>query len=318
MKRLTVVLLAILLAVLPVAAEGPGGLMLKVMALPGTTGLTLVKLFADRPSLGQGVSAEYSIVKTPDQMVAKIISGEADVAAIPTNTAAVLYNKGIAIKLAAITNWGVMYVVGRDGSVKSWKDLKGREVAVTGRGATPDILFRHFLSANGLDPEAEVAIQYFSSSIELTQLLAAGKVQLATLPEPWVTEALRKDSSLRILLDYQEEWKRLEKRRESYPQSCLVIKAQLARERPQVAAELLKQAAASSVWVNRNPAEAGRLAQEYVQISAEAAQNAIPRCNLRFAEGTVVKPEVDYYLGKLLGFDPQAVGGKLPDAGFYF
>lgn len=310
------VLLFVLLAVAwPAAGAEP--VRFNVMALPGTTGLSLVKVFADRPDLGPGIAAEYSVVKTPEQIMAKIIAGEADVAAVPTNTAAILYNKGVAVRLAAITNWGVTYLVGPRGAISSWRDLRGREVALTGRGATPDILFRHFAKVNGLDPDKDLRIQYFASAVELAQLLAAGRVAFAVLPEPWVTEALRLEPALEVLLDFQAEWRRLEKSRESYPQSCLVVRTRFAGEHPQAVAALLKQAALSSEWVNANPREAGRLAQEHVQIPAETAAAAIPRCNLRFSEAGKVANEVDAYLRKLFAIDPQSVGGKIPDVGFY-
>ncbi|MGQ9778422.1 MAG: ABC transporter substrate-binding protein [Bacillota bacterium] len=318
-KKTVCLVLFLLLAAMAVGGSAePGPLKLNIMALPGTTGLSLVKVLADRPSLGKNVVAGYTVLKSPDQMTAKIVSGEADIAALPTNTAAILYNKGIPVRLAAITNWGVMYVIGIEQGIKTWADLKGKEIGLSGRGATPEILFRYFLKVAGVDPEKEVNIRYFSSPVELAQVLLADKLGLAVLPEPWVTEVLTRNQRFRVLLDFQAEWQRVEKRRESYPQSCLVVKADLAKDRPEVVQEFLHQVALSSEWVNRHPAEAGKLAEEYVQISAAAAREAIPRCNLRFAEAGAVKDEVDHYLRRLYDFDPESVGGKVPDAGFYW
>ena len=123
---------------------------------------------------------------------------------------------------------------------------------------------------------------------------------------------------MRILLDFQEEWRRLEKRSESYPQSCLVVQEELARENPAAVSAFLKEAAVSSAWVVANPAAAAPLAQKYLQISPEAAREAIPRCNLRFIEASAAKPEIEYYLQRLLSFERQSIGGRLPDAAFYW
>lgn len=318
-RKKAFLLFFLLLAVMMVGGVAePGPLKLNIMALSGTTGLSLVKVLAERPSLGKDVVVEYMVIKSPDQMTAKIVSGEAQIAALPTNTAAILYNKGIPIRLAAITNWGVMYVVGAEQGIKTWADLKGKEIGLSGRGATPEILFRYFLKAAGVDPDREVSLRYFSAPVELAQVLIAEKLSLAVLPEPWVTEVITRNPRFKVLLDFQAEWQRVEKRRESYPQGCLVVQAELAKDRPEVVQEFLRQAALSSEWVNRHPAEAGKLAEEYVQISAAAAREAIPRCNLRFAEAVVVKDEVDHYLRWLYGFDPESVGGKVPDAGFYW
>ena len=312
-----VLMLAVVSAGLGNSSQAAAPLNINIMALSGTTGLSMVKMFEDNPALGAGVNVTYSIVSNPQQMTAKIISGEADIAAVPTNTAALLYNKGIAIKLGAITNWGVNYLAGRDLSVKKWSDLKGKTVAVTGKGATPDILFRRFLRANGLDPERDVKLEYYPTPAELAQLVIAEKADLAVIPEPWITEVIQRAPSARVLLDFQEEWKRLENRTESYPQSCLVVSAKLYQERPEVVKTFLQQAGLASDWVNANRAQAGILAEKYVKISANAAADAIPRCNFRFAVASSVKNEVDYFLNKLFEFDPEFLGGKVPDAAFY-
>ncbi|HCM17699.1 MAG TPA: ABC transporter substrate-binding protein [Firmicutes bacterium] len=319
-------LIAALMLVLMIAviAAGSGNfgqaaepININIMALSGTTGLSMVKMFEDNPVLSTGVNVTYSIVSNPQQMTAKIISGEADIAAVPTNTAALLYNKGIAIKIGAITNWGVTYLAGRDLSVKKWTDLKGKTIAVTGKGATPDILFRRFLKANGLDPERDVKLEYYPTPAELAQLVIAEKTDLAVIPEPWVTEVMLRSPSARVLLDFQEEWKRLENRKESYPQSCLVVSTKLYQEHPEVVKTFLQQAGLASDWVNDNRAQAGILAEKFVKISANAATDAIPRCNFRFAIASSVKNEVDYFLNSLFEFDPEFLGGKLPDAAFY-
>ncbi|NLW56128.1 MAG: ABC transporter substrate-binding protein [Firmicutes bacterium] len=289
----------------------------EVMVLSGVTGLSFLPLLEEEPSIEPGIKINYTVVKSPDQMRAKIISGEADIAAVPTNLAAILYNNGIPIQLAAITNWGVMYLVEQGSQITSWSDLRGKTIGVTGKGSTPDILFRYFLTVHGLDPERDVQIQYYPTPVELAQLAIAGKVEIATLPEPWVTEVVTRNPSFRVCLDYQKEWERLEQREESYAQSALVVQTALAQKHPEFLQKFLRQADAASAWVVNNPAAAGKLAQTHIMISAEAAGAAIPRCNLRFKEAALVRAEVEYYLAKLLSFQPQSIGGKLPDEGFY-
>jgi NitT/TauT family transport system substrate-binding protein len=320
MMRKKILSTAVLLFLLVVATPLPAveNTTIEVMVLSGTTGLSLVKMVEEKPTLLPGVTLNYTVLKSPDQMSAKIIAGEADIAAVPTNLAAILYNRGIPIQLAAITNWGVMYVIGRASTaITSWPELKGQEIGVTGKGSTPDLLFRYFLSANGLDPEKDLQIQYYPSPAELAQLVIAGKVAVATLPEPWVTEALARNPDLQVLLDYQAEWKRLEERNESYPQSALVVKTELATTNPALVKTFLQAAEAASTWVVEHPAAAGRLAEKHLFISATAAAQAIPRCHLRLNGAYQVQSEIDYFLKKLYSFQPQSIGGKIPDAGFY-
>src|SRR5690554_3098614 len=139
---------------------------INIMVLSGPTGLSLLQMIAEEPELS-GVKLNYSVATKPEQLTARLVSGEADIAALPTNLAAVLYNRGVRIRLAAVTNWGVMYIVGGDPSVQSWQGLQGRELAVTGRGTTPDILLRYFLAAEGLDPEEDLKLRYYAAPVEL-------------------------------------------------------------------------------------------------------------------------------------------------------
>lgn len=308
-------LVCLLLLTYPLAAQE--ATTVEVMVLSGVTGLSFLPMLEEQPLIEPGIKLHYTVVKSPDQMRAKIISGEADIAAVPTNLAAILYNNGIPIQLAAITNWGVMYVVGQGTQITSWTDLRGKTVGVTGKGSTPDILFRYFLTTHGLNPEQDVQIQYYPTPVELAQLAIAGKVEIATLPEPWVTEVVTRNPNFKVCLDYQKEWEKSERRQESYAQSALVVQTALAQDHPEFLHKFLRQADTANTWVVNNPAAAGELAYIHLMISAEAARAAIPRCNLRFREAAAVQAEVDYFLAKLFSFQPQAIGGKLPDDGFY-
>lgn len=303
---------------LAIEGEQPARVELNVVALAGPTGLSLVQMMEEEPELGPEVTVRYSVVRTPEKMTARIVSGEADIAAVPTNLAAVLYRRGIPVRLAAITNWGVMYLVGKDPTITEWEDLKGRELAVTGRGTTPDILLRYFLQTKGLDPDKDLTIRYYAAPVELVQLVIAGKVDLATLPEPWVTEAVQKNPEIKILLDYQEEWKAATGSERSYPQSCLVVRTELAEKKPGLVRDFLIRATAATEWVNKYPAAAAPLAEKYLFISAEAARGSVPRCNLQFIPAWEIREEIDQYLLKLYEFNPETVGGELPDADFYW
>ena len=63
------------------------------------------------------------------------ISGEVDIAAVPTNLASVLYNKTEGgVKLLALNTLGVLYMVTKNEEVASIADLKGKTIYATGAG----------------------------------------------------------------------------------------------------------------------------------------------------------------------------------------
>ncbi len=87
----------------------------------------------------------------PTQLQAIVTSGQGDFIAVPTNSAALYYNRGIALKLLDSSVWNILYLVTTDASIKSAADLKGKKVVVPYQGAVPDAMFRVVLEKEGLD-----------------------------------------------------------------------------------------------------------------------------------------------------------------------
>lgn len=301
------------------AKQAPKNVTVRVAALKGPTAVGMVKLFEDKPALGQNIAASYQVVESPDLLMARLASGEVDLATLPTNLAAILYNKGMPYQLAAISSWGVNYVVSNGVVVNSLADLKGKKVYVFGKGTTPDVVLRYVLSRNGIDAAKDVELDYTLGQVELAQSLIAGRVSLAVLPEPWVTQALKGNPKVKMVVDLQEEWQKVQGDRIPLPQTCLVVKKDLAQKQPEAVGAFLEAYAASLDWVNRNPAAAGALVQKHgIGMKAAVAEAAIPRCNFRYEDAAGSREAVNSYLQVLFNFSPQTVGGKLPDNAFYY
>ena len=186
---------------------------IKVAALKGPTGIGMVKLMEDNKS-----DYDISIYNSPDQIVSKIVSGEVDIAAVPSNLAAVLYNKTNGkVKLAGINTLGMLYIVENGNSIKNIKDLKGKTIYSSGKGAVPEFALNYILKANGIDPDKDVKIEYKTDHSEVASAIAAKKIDIAVLPEPFVTTTQMKDKNLHISLDLTKEWNKVSGReKQSY------------------------------------------------------------------------------------------------------
>ena len=88
---------------------------------------------------------EFRLWKNPDELRAMAIKGDVDFLAIPTNTAAILNNKGVDIKLLNVSVWGILGMISRDNDLKTLKDFKGKTIAVPFRADMPDIVFKQLL-----------------------------------------------------------------------------------------------------------------------------------------------------------------------------
>ena len=254
-----------------------------------------------------------------DEIVPKLIKGELDMAAIPANLAATLYQKtNGGIQVMAVNTLGVLYVVEKGDSVHSFADLKGRTILSTGKGTTPEYVLRYLLTKNGLDPDKDVKIEYYSEASEVTAQMAASKKDaIAVLPQPYVTAAQLKDSSLRVVLDLTKEWNKVCDTQ--LITGVTVVRTEYAKENPDIVANFLRDYEKSIKAAQTDIAGTAALCEETGVVAKKAiAQKALPQCNIVYRVGDEMKADVNAYLKVLYDASPAAVGGKLPDANFYY
>ena len=110
----------------------------RIAALKGPTAMGLVKLMSDAPSSANGPLYDFTLAGSADEVTPALIKGELDMACVPANLAAVLYNKTEgAVQVLAVNTLGVLYIVENGESVQSLADLKGKTVVAAGKGSTP-------------------------------------------------------------------------------------------------------------------------------------------------------------------------------------
>ena len=108
-------------------------------ALSGPTALGMLELLEQNEKGEAANDYQVTLATAPDEVVAKVVSGELDIAAVPTNVAATLYNKTQGgVQLAALNTMGVLYIVEAGESIQSVADLKGKTIYSTGQGSTPE------------------------------------------------------------------------------------------------------------------------------------------------------------------------------------
>lgn len=172
----------------------------RVGALKGPTAMGMAQLLdAD--------GYDFTIAASPDEIVPMVVQGNLDIAAVPANLAATLYQKTEKdVSVLAVNTLGVLYIVENGDSVKSVEDLKGKTIYASGKGATPEYALDSVLEASGIDPEKDVTIEYKSEHAEVVSALAQDQTAVGLLPQPFVTTALMKNDKLKVALDLNELW----------------------------------------------------------------------------------------------------------------
>ena len=305
----------------PVSAETAAGnsakTTIRIAGLKGPTSMGLVKVMEDAAGGNAAGDYVFSLFGSADEVTPKLIQGELDMAAIPANLASVLYNNTDgAICVIAVNTLGVLDIVEKGDTVQSIADLKGRKIYATGKGSTPEYTIRYVLSENGIDPDTDVTLEFRSEPTEVVSLLTAEENAVAMLPQPYVTAALGKVESLRIAIDLNEEWDRLE------TGSRLITGVMAARtdfvEQNRAAVDaFLAEYEASIWWVGSDPAGAATLIEKFDIAKAAVAEKALPYCNITFLSGSEMKEALGGYLDVLYAQNPKSVGGKLPGESFF-
>ena len=293
---------------------------LSVGYMKGPTTIGLVSLM-DKADKGEAEgSYEFTMVTAADELVAKVVSGQVDIALVPANMASILYQKtNQGIQVLNINTLGVLYVVAADDSIQSIGDLKGRTVYMTGKGTTPDYAFQYLMSANGLG-EGDVTVEYKSEATEVAALLKEQPDAIGLLPQPFVTVAMAQNESLKMVLNLTEEWDKVQSGDSgSLVTGVTVCRKEVLEEKAAAVEVFMREHRESADTVNSDVAAAAELVAAVGIIEkAPIAQKAIPYCSIVCIEGDEMKTMLSGYLQVLYDQDPSSVGGALPDDGFYF
>ena len=301
-------------AAAPLSATEP----LRIAGLKGPPTMGLVNLLSMEQAGTAAMDYDLQLYGAADEIVPLLIKGELDMAAIPANLAATLYQKtNGGIQAVAVNTLGVLYVVEQGDTVHSMADLKGRTILSTGKGTTPEYVLRYLLTANGLDPDKDVDIQYYSEATEVTAQMASTQDAIAVLPQPYVTAAGLKDDTLRVALDLTAEWDKVADTQ--LITGVTVVRKAYAEEHPDVVAAFLADYAQSVNAANTDLDGTAALCEEQgVVAKAAIAKKALPNCNIVCLTGEELKADVSGYLQVLYDADPAAVGGTLPGEDFYW
>ncbi|HIT90710.1 MAG TPA: ABC transporter substrate-binding protein [Candidatus Merdenecus merdavium] len=293
---------------------------IRVGALKGPTAMGMAALMTKDQEETDPVY-NFSISAAIDEITTQLVKGDLDIAAVPANLAAVLYNNTEGkVKVMAINTLGVLDIVENGNSISSIEDLRGKTIYATGKGATPEYALNYILTSAGLIPGTDVTIEFKSEPAECVALLGEENV-VAMLPQPFVTTAQMKDENIRIALNLTKEWDTVSEDSEqvsSLLTGVVVVRSDFLESSKEEVDRFLDGYQESIDDTNRDVEAASVMIESFDIVPAAVGVKAIPDCNIVFIDGQEMKEQLSGYLTVLLDQNPQAVGGKLPDDEFYY
>lgn len=309
MKKIIAILLTAVLLLAVGCAKAPAE-PLKIAALKGPTGMGISYLMDEKAD-------QYSVelLDAPDTVVGKFVSGEIDVAAVPINLAATLYNKTEGnVVVICVDTLGVLYVMENGDTVNAFSDLAGKTIQATGEGSTPQFVLDYLLSLNNMTDQ--VTVEYVGEHTALAALLASGESTLGMLPEPFVSSVMLKNADTRIAIDLNQEWEAATGTK--LVQGVYIVNREFYNQNSEVIQQFLTDYQDSVNRVNTNVGASELIAKLGIVASADIAKVAIPRSNIVCITGDDMVNSATAVLNILYNANPASVGGTLPGEDLFY
>lgn len=263
-----------------------------VSVLRGPSAIAFAQWMEETPVI-DGRPLSVRILDSPELMQAVLIKGETGIAVLPMASAARLHDKGIPYRLAGCPIWGTLYWVGRKGEERSGD----RPVLhVFGAGTTPDLLARQYLRQHPHDCTLNYSL---ATAPEILQGLLAGKVDHAVLGEPFLSMALRKDSTLRIVADLNRPDSTSSS--PGFAQTAILYAPALEKSRETIDSLL----ALSCRFAVEQPEQAIRiLEQKGIFAPGMLTPESIGRCRIDYKTASEAQEEIHRFLQLAGGYEP--------------
>ena len=292
---------------------------IRVAAIRGPTALGLLKLMDSQERGYAFNNYHFEILGSPDEVPPLLVRGDVDVAAVPGNLAAVLYNRMEGeLQALAVVTLGVLHIADTTGEIHSVADLAGRTIYLHGQGATPEFALNYVLTQNGLIPGEDVFLEFRAEHAEIAALLETGQAEVALLPEPFASTVLARIDGLQLVLDLTEEWDRVQ------PDYGLIMSVVIARREflennPEAVAIFMEEYSESIDFMTTHISDGAQLAVDFGLIpNVDIAESALPRTHIVFITGEEMRQNLIGFYNVLYDAAPESIGGELPGESFFF
>lgn len=286
----------------------------RVAVIKGPSGMGAARLMSENEAGNTENAYVLTVSGAPDAVVAGLLTGEYDVAALPTNAIAMLHAKtGGEVQCLAVSTLSNLYLLGRENIISSIfspvLNLADLSIVCAGQGTTVQATVERLLQRAG-------NIHYVSEHTEAVAQAAIGKYDYVILPEPFVTILLKQDANFGILTDIGDLWR--EQGLGELPMGGVAVRKAFADENSKAVETFLKEYAQSVFYAKYYPEAAAPLMEQYDILPAGIAIEAIPRANMTFVSGGEMKELLLPYYQVLMEVNPNLIGGELPGDEYYY
>ena len=276
---------------------------LRVLVPQTTSALPLLLLARDHSV--PGVDLQVDTFVNHAQALALLLRGEADLLLSGTSQGWQNRLDGSPIEMVDTGVWALASLVGRDPSIRSFADLRGKRLALPFPGSPLDFQTRAILAHEDLDPQRDLTISYGPFAQSVSRLLS-GQIDAAALPEPIATTVVRRNGLLR-LIEYSRAWARVSGGEERSPQVSLFATEQFVEAHRALIPQLVTAWRDASRQVAARPADAAALFASVLDIDPDILTEAVRRTLFDVPDFSDNTSQVMEYFRRVSPFLPDEV-----------
>jgi NitT/TauT family transport system substrate-binding protein len=222
-----------------------------------------------------GLDVELVPMEDPAQRLNALKAGELEAAATTVDT----YARVIALGVPATQVWTLDASTGGDGvlsdqSITKIADLKGKQIAVS-QGSTGEFFLAYLLAKEGLSLKDVTEVNMTSD--QAGGAFAAGSVTAAVTWEPWLTNAVKKNTKGHVLASTKE-----------YPTilvDTLGFRNDLIEKNKPMVTAFVQSLADASKFMSTDQAKANEIIAKSAKIKPEELSGLLATCKIFDLEG---------------------------------
>ncbi|GAA2247321.1 lipoprotein [Streptomyces ruber] len=208
-----------------------------------------------------GTKAEYATFNAGPSEIEALNSGSIDIGWIGPSPAINGYTRSGGKNLRIIggsASGGVKLVVNPD-KIKTLDDVKGKNIATPQLGNTQDVAFLHWIAEQGWKVDAQSGkgdVSVVRTDNKITpDAYRSGSIDGAWVPEPTASKLVAEGAE--VLLDEADLWPD-----KAFVITNIIVSQKFLKEHPKVVEAVLRGSVRTNAWINDNPDEAKKAANE--------------------------------------------------------
>ncbi|MGN1317489.1 MAG: ABC transporter substrate-binding protein [Lachnospirales bacterium] len=257
----------------------------------------------------------YTNFNTVEEVKNALENNEADVATMPLNEAAKLYNTSGGKFKVCLINSMFNYCIAENGnSITDISNLAGKTVTISESDEISKIVLDKILSDYNI---SNCTISTVKDNKAIVDGLSNGSIKVAMTQVNYISEASNNNANVVMAIDLYDSW--YEYNDADVVTGCLVASNDFINSNKKAFVYFMKDYDASVTITKKNIDESSQLAEKYgLASSAKAAKSAIPGCSITTKTGSDMIDISGKFLNFVNSVNPDAIGAILPDNNFYY